>query len=254
MPSGRAILGSGEMRWTLLILPVLLAACSEPSAEVIDKVIDGPLSGDRAISASDAGGGQLSSVGSDGFRVLIEPSFGRYRYYLSFRQLPSGCLLRARQRRDGSDSGRVCGPGRIHVRRIDQNDGQVLTAEFFIPGEEADTLLEDLDARLTRWRGTDTLTYDGTGVSLERVRNGSVISIDTNHVGPDNPASQLLGDLQRILLAYGPSGFAPRSGNWSVRSAEPEDDLCNHPELATPLNRGFGVGDSDCDASKRWSK
>jgi len=240
-------------RISLLILPVLLAACSEPGAERIGKVIEGPLSGDRAISATDSGGEPLARVGSDGFRVVIQPSFGRYRYYLSLRRLPAGCLPRARQRDDGPDRGQDCGPGRISARRIDQNDGKVRTAEFFVPGEEVDALVGDLDARLTRWRGTDTVTFDGTRVSLERVRNRSVRSVDTNNDEPDNPASQLRRDLHRILLAYGPTGFAPRSTDWSVRSVA-ERDSCNNPELATPLDRGFGVGDSDCDAAKRWPR
>lgn len=243
------------MRWALLTLPVVLAACSEPSAGPVDEVVDGPLSDHRAIPASDAGGETLPSIGADGFRVLIRPTFGRYRYYVSFRQLPAGCLPRARQRQDGSDGQRVCGPGQIIARRIDRSGGQVLTAKFLIPVEEAEALTEELDTRLDRWRGTDAGWTDGTDVALERVRNGRVVSMDSNQPafdGPDNPAAQLIGDLQRTLLAYGPTGFAPRSSNWDVRMAAEAEDSCNDPGLATPLDRGFGIGNSDCEAAKRW--
>jgi len=240
------------MRIALLTLSVLLTACSERAAQVID----GPLPEDRAISLSDSGGERLATVGADGFRMLIAPSFGHYRYYLSLRRLPAGCVPRSRQRDDGADAGRGCGPALLNVRRIDQKVGQVRAATFFIPGEEAEALVEELDARLDQWRGTNARWSDGTGVALERVRNGRVRSMDTNQPAfdaPDNPAAQLKGDLHRILLAYGPGGFAPRSSDWQVRGAEPEDDPCNQPELATPLNQGFGVGDSDCDAARRWS-
>ncbi|MBX3594663.1 hypothetical protein [Sphingomonas sp.] len=189
----------------------------------------------------------------DGVRVLIAPTFGRYAFYLSLLRLPTGCPPRDRRPDDSSADSRACGPSRVDVRRIDQFDKSVATSRLFLPPEESDTLFATLDTRLTRWRGSNLGGTDGTGIALERVRDGRVTSMSSNiSAGADNPAVMLSGDLHRILLAYGPDGFPPRSWDWNVRQPGDERDPCNEPALATPLERGFGLGDSDCDAAKRW--
>lgn len=239
------------MRAAAIGVALLLASCSDRNS----KIVEGPLTGDEAIPADVAGGERLADLGTEGLRVLIEPSFGRYRYYLSLRRSPRDCLPRDIRSDDGSDAARACGPTRVRARRIDQRAGRVQVAGFFLPAEESDDLFETLDARLQTWRGTTSLWLDGTGVSLERVRQGRVRSMTSNQpasADDGNPAARLRDDLLRILLAYGPAGFAPRAGDWNVRHGQSAEDPCNDTALATPLDRGFGAGDSDCDATARW--
>ena len=216
--------------------------------------VEGPLRGDRAISLQASGGETLSAFGQDGLRVLIEPSFGRYSYYLSLRQLPAGCVPRARRPHDGSADARGCGPARVDVRRIDQTNASIATARFFLPPEEGDMLLERLDAQLARWNGDNSGGTDGTGIDFERVRDGRTTSMSSNSYSddPGNPAVALAIDLHRALLAYGPRGLAPRSWDWHVARDDESGGPCETLDLATPLDQGFGVGDSPCDAAKRW--
>lgn len=240
------------MRAAVLILSLALWGCGDRNPHR-SGTIDGPLSGNHAIPERASGGETLADLGPDGVRVLIAPTFGRYAYYLSLRRLPAGCLPRDRRPDDGSADGRACGPSRVDVRRIDQFDKSVATARLFLPPEESDALFDTLDARLGRWRGSNSGGTDGTGIDLERVRDGRVTSLSSNvYAGPEHPAALLSRDLHRILLAYGPDGFAPRSYDWNVRQPGDNRDPCNDPALATPLDRGFGLGNSDCDAAKRW--
>ena len=241
------------MRQVAIGVTLLLAACSDRSAEIAE----GPLAGDAAIPADVAGGERLADLGAEGLRVLIQPSFGRYQYYLSLRREPQDCLPRELRRKDGSDDARACGPARIRARRIDRSDGRIQSALFFLPVEESDNLFEELDARLRSWGGANSMWTDGTSISLERVRQSRIRSMTSNQPASadgDNPAAQLQGDLLRALLAYGPVGFAPRSADWHVRHEQDSEDPCNTPALATPLDRGFGTGDSDCDAAARWPR
>lgn len=220
----------------------------------LEGTVTAALSGRLAISSEASGGEKLSDLGRDGLRVLIEPSFGRYAYYATLRWTPSGCIPRARARTDGSDRARICQASRVRVRRIDAASGTVAFAQFHVPRQDSDALVEQLDIRLARWEGPNFVSTDGTGVSLERVRDGQTRSMSSNgspQFDVNNPAAQLRGDLLRILLAYGPAGFAPRAEDWHVD--RPGDDWggCS-PGLAQPLDRGFGAGNSDCYAAKQW--
>lgn len=244
------------MRSAPIALAIALAGCSSGGKDAYFRgTIDGPLAGDRAIPSGLSGGEKLSDLGAEGLRALVRPTFGRYAYYLSFQRLPPGCLPRDRLRSDGSNRSQACGTTRVRVRRTDQFDHSAATAGFFLPVEESDDLFEELDARLARWHGINFGGTDGTGVDVERVRDGRATSMSSN-ASPsrdrDNPAAQLRGDMLRILLAYGPAGFAPRSGSWDVRPPQDDGDPCNNPALAEPLDRGFGTGNSDCDAAARW--
>ncbi|MCR5869982.1 hypothetical protein LRS12_04025 [Sphingomonas sp. J344] len=239
------------MRAAIFALALTATGCSDRDPHR-SGTIDGPLSGSHAISERASGGETLAGVGQEGLRVLIAPSFGRYAYYLSLRRLPKGCVTPDDPPKESS-VGRICGPSRIDVRRFDQFDRTVTTARFFLPPWETHHLLEELDARLDGWSGRNSGGTDGTWVKLERVRNGQVTSMSSNDLpDPGNPAAQLSGDLLRILLSYGPSGFAPRSGSWDVRAPGESAGPCDVTDLATPLDRGFGSGNSDCDATKRW--
>ncbi len=236
----------------LFALALLLAGCDRAEPPVAKGTTNGPLPDGAAISAA-SGGERLSDLGRDGFRVLIAPSFGRYRYYVSMRRLPIGCIPRARSTLDEKPSQVACGPGQFRVRRIDATSGSVDGARFVLPVDESETLVRELDARLARWSGM-SLALDGTGFDLERVSDGRIVSISGNASSGevDDPTTWLSHELLRILLAYGPTGFAPRSSSWHVREADDAGDPCNNPGLATPLDRGFGTGNSDCDAAKRW--
>lgn len=242
------------MRRAALLVLLMLSGCERETASGRG-VTDGPLKKEFAIKPSLAGGEKLADIGAEGLRLLIQPSFGRYAYYLSFQRLPAGCVPRDRQPDDYREVKNSCGPARVHVRRTDQRDGTASRAEFYLPPEEADDFFEALDMRMARWRGSNAGGTDGTGVDLERVRGGLVKSMSSN-ASPssniDNPAAQLKPDALRVLLAYGPSGFAPRSSNWDVSGRTDESDPCNETLLAQPLDSGFGLGNSDCDASRRW--
>jgi hypothetical protein len=241
------------MRAAILILGLALYGCSDRDPHRSGTVA-GPLRGDYAISSQASGGETLAALGQDGLRVSIAPSFGRYHYYLSLRPLPAGCIPRDRLPDNGSGDGRGCGPVRVDVRRIDQTDQSIAAVRFLLPPEEGEMLLSRLDARLERWRGNNFGMLDGTGVDIERVRDGRTTSMSSNAyaIDPGNPVPQLSTDLQRVLLAYGPTGFAPRESGWHVRDDPAREDPCNRPGFATPLDRGFGAGNSDCDAAKRW--
>ena len=220
----------------------------------LEGTVTAALSGRLAISSEASGGEKLSDLGREGLRVLIEPSFGRYAYYVTLRWVPAGCIPRDRAKRDGSDSARLCHASHVRARRIDAATGAIALAQFHVPREDGDAVLEQLDARLAQWKGPNFASTDGTSVSLERVRDGQVRSMSSNSspsYGIDNPAAQLRGDLLRILLAYGPAGFAPRAEDWHVDRPGEDWGACR-PGLAAPLDRGFGTGDSDCDAAKRW--
>ncbi len=220
----------------------------------LEGTVTAALSGRLAISSDASGGEKLSDLGRDGLRVLIEPSFGRYAYYVTLRWVPAGCIPRDRAKRDGSDGARLCHASHFRVRRIDAASGAVAAAQFHVPREDSDALVEQLDIRLAQWKGPNFASTDGTGVSIERVRDRQVRSMHSNgspQLDIDNPAAQLRGDLLRILLAYGPTGFAPRAENWHVDRPAEDRGGCS-PGLAHPLDRGFGAGNSDCDAAKHW--
>ncbi len=241
------------MRAAVLILSLALWGCGDRNPHR-SGTIDGPLRGDYAISRQASGGETLAALGQDGLRVQIAPSFGRYSYYVAVRQLPAGCLPRVRRPGDGSADARGCGPARVDVRRIDQTNRTIATAHFFLPPEEGEMLLERLDARLDRWTGDNSGGTDGTGIDIERVRAGRTTSMSSNSYSddPGNPAVPLSIELHRALLAYGPRGFAPRSWDWHVARDDELGVPCEALDLAKPLDRGFGVGDSQCDAAKRW--
>ncbi|RYD61801.1 MAG: hypothetical protein EOP58_14235 [Sphingomonadales bacterium] len=243
----------------LVAIALALAATGSDAQERRDDphlegTVATPLSGRFSISSDASGGETLTDFGQDGLRVLIEPSFGRYAYYLTLRWIPSGCIPRDRAKPTGSERARMCQASHIRVRRIDAASGATALARFHVPREDGDAVLEQLDARLVRWQGPNFASTDGTSVSLERVRNGEVRSMSSNaspQFDVDNPAAQLRGDLLRILLAYGPAGFAPRAENWHVDPPGENWGGCSRG-LAQPLDRGFGTGNSDCDAAKRW--
>ena len=246
------------MRLATLAL-ALVASGSAAQERRYDPQLEGtlprPLSGRLAISSEASGGEKLSDLGREGLRVLIKPSFGRYAYYVTLRWLPEGCIPRDRVKRDGSDRARMCQASHVRARRIDATSGTTVLAQFHVPREDGDAVLEQLDARLARWEGPNFVSTDGTGVSLERVRDGQIRSMSSNgspQFDVNNPAAQLRGDLLRILLAYGPAGFAPRAEDWHVDRPGEDWGGCS-PGLAQPLDRGFGAGNSDCDAAKRWS-
>ncbi|MBA4760222.1 hypothetical protein [Sphingomonas sp.] len=236
----------------------LVATGSDAQERRYDPQLEGTvtvaLSGRLAIPSAASGGETLADLGQDGLRVLIEPSFGRYAYYVTLRWVPSGCIPRDRARPTGADGARMCRAAHVHVRRNDAASGATALARFHIPREDGDAVLEQLDARLARWQGPNFASTDGTGVSLERVRAGHVRSMRSNsspQYDIGNPAAQLRGDLLRILLAYGPAGFAPRAEDWHVDPPGADWGGCS-PGLAAPLDRGFGAGNSGCDAAKHW--
>ena len=195
----------------------------------------------------------LSSLGPEGLRVFIEPSFGEYRYLVDFAPLPRGCYMipaggdvdEGRWRRSG------CAMVAARLIRMPNGDAQpgipqAQTWRFVVPEEDFRDIIHAFDRAASHWRGDDVIVCDGTGVGIERVHAGAISSMWTNAMrdnSPGNPGAQLLPDVQRLVLAYGPSGVAPRSYDWTVSS-----DLghaCS-AGLASPDPDGVGAGNDGC--------
>ena len=123
---------------------------------------------------------------------------------------------------------------------------------FALPEEDFRTLMESFDANTRGWHGERSGWTDGTGIAVERVRDGVVTSMDSNSQGwsQRNPAVRLLGDVQRLALAYGPSGTVPRSYSWHVQSRI--EYPCADIGLNTPDPDGFGIGNDLCGQALAW--
>jgi hypothetical protein len=119
------------------------------------------------------------------------------------------------------------------------------TFEFFVPEEDYREIVHDFDRTAPRWPGTTRLWTDGTGLEIERVRDSDIWSMSTKASGRlVDPGARLSRGVQRLLLAYGPSGATPRNYDWTV---QPDDDYpCGGADLNTPDADGFGIGNDAC--------
>lgn len=136
----------------------------------------------------------------------------------------------------------------IRVARGDPQPGipQAQTWRFVVPEEDFRDVIHAFDRAASHWRGDNVMVCDGTSIDIERVHAGTVSSMSTNALhamSPGNPGAQLLPDVQRLVLAYGPSGVAPRSYDWTV--ASDAGHACT-AGLASADPDGVGTGDDAC--------
>ncbi len=165
---------------------------------------------------------KLASLMQDGaMRLQIAPSFGRYDYVLDFTPQPVGCLMMWRDRDfDDAEVKRRCGIIAVRVWRSasDNADSQrpAESRAFYVPEDDYRDVMQSFNSRLTGWRGRRSGMMDGTWVGLEQFYKGKMGSMTANvgEMPADNPLSQLARDAQRLAMAYGPSGFFPRSYDW----------------------------------------
>jgi hypothetical protein len=232
-----------------------LAMLALTGANNPDAVSDGPL-GDAPLRPGVLTLPPLSSVGANGLRIQIAPSFSQYYYAVDFAPQPMGCLtphggtLEEVKRDEPRFCTDVLVIYTLAARLPPQGKGGRWV--FHIPVVDYRGLLEGLDARLDGWHGPGglALVADGTFVGVERVRNGKVRSAGNNYwdaLAPNNPATFAKAEVQRLLLIYGPSGKVPRDADWNIsdRKGLPFDP-CAIPDFAVPDHDGYGVGGDAC--------
>lgn len=182
-------------------------------------------------------GDGLGVLGSNGLRASIEPSFGNARYQIDIA--PDGLRL----------------PGSPNVRyRILADQGAVEEYRLFASYEDVREVIDMFDARSDGWLGATGLGLDGTSVIAERVATGRVSYGDSNarpSEDPLNPIAGLGADLNRLLLAYGPTGRVPRLVDWHILPANHAEAPCHGGDYNLPDPDGIGVGEDACARSRR---
>lgn len=181
--------------------------------------------------------GELGVLGSNGLRASISPSFGEARFQIDIA--PDGLRL----------------PGAPNVRyRIWHEGGSVEEHRLIASYEDVREVVELFDARADRWRGTTGFGTDGTSVIAERVTAKNTSHGHSNaHPGQDplNPMAGLRVDLNRLLLAYGPTGRVPRLRDWHIWPAVHAEAPCHGGDYNTPDPDGIGAGSDACALSRR---
>lgn len=194
----------------------------------------------------------LASLGRNGMRVSISPSFGLYHFVVDFIPQPLDCYLPT----DPFDQDRYEreGCGMIAVRytffgRDEAPEPRVRRFNFHVPEEEYRDAVAEFDRLARRWHGGSDGVLDGTSVGVEQFRDGRLRSMETNApIGfePNNPAAHLLPNVHRLLLAYGPAGAVPRRSGFTVEPREQTEYPCMGQTFAEPDPDGFGAGQDPC--------
>ena len=186
-------------------------------------------------------------------RLQIAPAFGRYDYVLDFTPRPANCLMLWRDRDfDDAEIKRRCDIIAVRVwRSASENEDNQEAAEsraFYVPEEDYRDVIQSFNSRLKSWRGRRLGMTDGTWVGLEQSHKGRIGSMTANagEMPSDNPLSQLTRDAHRLVLAYGPTNFFPRSYDWHS-IADPSAPCWG--KLAGVDPNGMGEGDDACAAS-----
>jgi hypothetical protein len=194
----------------------------------------------------------LASLGRNGMRVSVSPSFGLYHFVADFIPQPLDCYLPT----EPADEERYEAEGcwMIAVRytvlgRDEAPEPRIRRFNFHVPEQEYRDAVEEFDRLARPWRGGSGGGLDGTRVGVEQFRDGRLRSMATNApIGfePHNPAAHLLPNVHRLLLAYGPAGAVPRASGFTVRPAEESDYPCMGQTFADPDPDGFGAGEDPC--------
>lgn len=103
----------------------------------------------------------LSALSPDGIRFVARPSFGDTFFAISLRRTPRG------------------GEGVLLMMSRGTNAGEVSlaqSAQIKLTSKVYRKLTSDLDALASSWKGESSWWSDGTGIVIERVRNGEVTS------------------------------------------------------------------------------
>jgi hypothetical protein len=247
------------MRHPMLVGLVLsLSACDMPhwwpealgGPEPPDKLVGGPLRRPLIEHPERYGLLPLRSVGRNGLRATIAPSFGTYSFVVDLVPQPLNCYLivsddfdEARAEQEGCHSiearytligGTVQAPSVRHYR-------------FVVPGVDYARAVEEFNRLARRWRGSSAGWLDGTTIGVEQFSEGELRSIASNSPperAPGDPAAIFSRQLHRLLLAYAPAGTVPLSGDFTV--ADRIDAPCMGNTLNVPDPDGFGTGDDAC--------
>ena len=173
-----------------------------------------------------------SSLGRNGLRVGIEPSFGAYSYTVRFDVRPANCAARmawsAVPNGRGDRAYGRCRSVVARVRRLERlrdlrgdehGYGRVDTAFVAIPVEEYEAVGERIDRAFKGGRSTGFDT-DGTTIAVERMSAGRLQAYVGNaSAGDEDPAPETAAQVQRLLLAYGPRRLIPPTADWHVDPA-----------------------------------
>lgn len=211
-------------------------------------IVEGPLAAPMHPSLD-----PLRTLGRNGMRVSIAPSFGDYGFVIDFIPQPFDCYL-ATGRSFDEERHRREGCWMIAVRYTtfggdEAPEPRIRRFNFHVPEEEYREVVADFDRLARRWRGSDSAILDGTGVGVEQFREGRLRSIDSNvptMIEPDNPAANMRLHAHRLLLAYGPAGAVPRNSHFTVGRREFEELPCMAQSFDEPDPDGFGAGQDAC--------
>lgn len=247
----------------LLLLP-MLAGCSYSAMPdwLVDMLggpkrtgyyVDGPLKDAYVVERAKL---KLPALTQDGaMRLQVAPSFGLHDYVLDFTPQPAGCLMMWNIRDlHEADIKRRCQIIAARIwRSASENRGTTMPVEsrvFYLPPGDYQDVLQSFNKRLEGWKGFDGLTVDGTWIGFEQVHGNRLGSMTDNasESPAENPLPQLARDVQRLVLAYGPAGFFPRSYEW--HSIADSENPCSGGLAGTDPD-SMGAGDDACATSLR---
>lgn len=154
-----------------------------------------------------------------GMRARFDPSFGAYRYIITFKPLPKGCVVPSIEPSVIPETiENWCRKAAVKaVRKSIDGAAPPEIREFEVPATE----YYDAFGRLRYLWDNESLHElmgtDGTDVGIEIRTDRGLMSFGTNdRSSPKSPTARINNDILRMMLAYGPDKFFPCGLDWRV--------------------------------------
>lgn len=203
----------------------LVSACEDQKSDVVEavryhQVYEGTLRescGDHCHGWSETDN-DIGPIGRDGLRVYIEPSFDDFALRFEILPQPSGCAVRWDDAAP-AQANDYCTGFLVRMRKLAISEQGAVQLpmprdySFLLPSKDSNALFSIADRSLDRWRGSTTISLDGTDISLELHKNGRTRSLSSNedeYSEPTDPAAQVGAELRKLVRAYGPKDGLPR--------------------------------------------
>lgn len=152
-------------------------------------------------------------------RARFDPSFGVYRYIVTFVPAPKGCVVPSIEMSilpETADN--WCRTAVVTaVRKSVDGKRAPEIREFEVSGTEYREAFDRLRRLWEEERLHETMGTDGTDVGVEIRTNRDIMSFGTNdRTSPNSPTAGINSDILRMMLAYGPDKFFPCGLDWKV--------------------------------------